>query len=215
MQRWRRRLLEIADGMRALAGTGLHYASDEFNRERYQKLMRLAAEAAALTTDDGGEDADRIETLFHSADRGYVTPKVDVRMAVFRGDSVLLVRERADERWALPGGWADVGDSPSEAAARETAEEAGLEARADALAGVFDYRLQPLAPPAPFHIYKLVFVGSALDERAQPHAGHEVLDAAFHALDALPDLSQGRTLPLHIDVARRVARGVADATHFD
>ncbi len=217
----RRRLLEIADAMRALAGTGLHYTRNEFDRDRYQKLMRLAAETAALTdtTHDapaGVEaDADRIEALFRNADRGYVTPKVDVRMAVFRADSVLLVQERADERWALPGGWADVGDSPSEAAARETAEEAGLEVRARALAGVFDYRLQPLAPPAPFHIYKLIFVGTPLDEGTPPRAGSEVLDAAFHPLDALPELSQGRTLPLHIETARRVARGEVDAAHFD
>jgi ADP-ribose pyrophosphatase YjhB (NUDIX family) len=209
----RRRLLEIADAMRALAGTGLHYTQDEFDRDRYRKLMRLAAEAAALTTDEA--DAERIAGIFDGADRGYVTPKVDVRMAVFRGDSVLLVRERADRLWALPGGWADVGDAPSEAATRETAEEAGLEVRAEGLAGVFDYRLQPLAPPAPFHIYKLVFVGVVLDARAEPRAGAEVLDATFHALDALPDLSQGRTLPLHIETARRMARGEANLTHFD
>ncbi len=209
----RRRLLEIADGVRALAGTGLHYAENEFDRERYDQLMRLAAEAAALA--DGEADAGPVERAFRAADHGYVTPKVDVRMAVFRDDRILLVRERADGRWALPGGWADVGDTPSEAAARETAEEAGLEARASALAGVFDYRLQPLAPPAPFHIYKLVFLGELVDARAEPQAGHEVLEAAFHALDALPEFSSGRTLRVHIDAARRISRDAHARPHFD
>ena len=209
----RRRLLEIADGVRALAGTGLHYAENEFDRERYDQLMRLAAEAAALA--DGAADAGPVERAFRAADHGYVTPKVDVRMAVFRDDRILLVRERADGRWALPGGWADVGDAPSEAAARETREEAGLEVRALALAGVFDYRLQPLAPPAPYHIYKLVFLGELFDPEASPRAGSEALDAAFHALDALPELSAGRTLPVHIEAACKIREDRQSPPHFD
>jgi ADP-ribose pyrophosphatase YjhB (NUDIX family) len=208
----RRRLLEIADQVRALAGTGLHYAQNEFDRERYDQLMRLAAEAAALAEES---DPDRVEKAFRAADDGYVTPKVDVRMAVFRDDRVLLVHERADGRWALPGGWADVGDAPSEAAARETREEAGLEVRPVALAGVFDYRLQPLAPPAPYHIYKLVFLGELVDAGANPEPGHEVLDAAFHPIDALPELSTGRTLPLHVEAARKIADDPRAAPHFD
>ncbi len=209
----RRRLLEIADRVRALAGTGLHYAENEFDRERYDQLMRLAAEAAALA--DGDADAGPVERAFRAADQGYVTPKVDVRMAVFRDDRILLVRERTDGRWALPGGWADVGDAPSEAAARETREEAGLEVRALALAGVFDYRLQPLAPPAPYHIYKLVFLGELLDPDAAPRAGGEALDATFHALDALPELSAGRTLPVHIEAARKICQDRRSPPYFD
>lgn len=209
----RRRLLEIADAMRALAGSGLHYAENEFDRERYDTLMRLAAEAAALAQDE--PDAAPVEHAFRAADHGYVTPKVDVRMVAFRGDEVLLVHERADSRWALPGGWADVGDAPSEAAARETREEAGLEVRPLALAGVFDYRLQPLAPPAPYHIYKLVFLGQLLDPAAVPRPGHEVLDAAFHPLDALPELSAGRTLGVHIAAARAIADDPSVRPHFD
>jgi ADP-ribose pyrophosphatase YjhB (NUDIX family) len=208
-----RRLLEIADRVRALAGTGLHYAENDFDRERYDALMRLAAEAAALAS--GDIEPARVEQVFRSTDRGYVTPKVDVRMAVFRDDRVLLVRERADSRWALPGGWADVGDAPSEAAARETREEAGLEVRPVGIAGVFDYRLQPLAPPHPFHIYKLVFLGELLAADASPEAGPEVLDAAFQPLDALPELSTGRTLPVHIEAARTIRANPTAPPHFD
>lgn len=212
----RRRLLEIADQVRALAGTGMHHAENEFDRERYDALMRLAAEAAALAhADEGDADAGAVERLFRTADRGYVTPKVDVRMVVLRGDEVLLVHERSDSRWALPGGWADVGDAPSEAAARETREEAGLEVRPLALAGIYDSRLQPRAPPHAFQIYKLVFLGEMLDARALPRAGHEVLAAEFHPLDALPELSLGRTLPQHIEAARRIAADPQAATHFD
>lgn len=136
-------LLEIADRMRALATTGLHYAEAEFDRERYQKLMGLAARLAALGE---GSDPEQVERIYRRVDDGYVTPKLDVRMAIFRGDTILLVRERSDGCWAMPGGYVDVGDSPSEAAVRETAEEAGLDVLVRGLVGVFDGRLQPDAP---------------------------------------------------------------------
>ena len=166
----RRDLLAIADEIRALATTGLHYTDGPFDRERYEKLLALAARLAAH---GAGDEPAVLEPLFRSADEGYVTPKLDVRLALFRGGDVLLVRERMDGRWSLPGGFVDVGDSPSEAAVREAAEEAGVEARVERLAGVFDTRLQPDCPPHLFHIHKLVFVGTLLDPNAEPRAGSE------------------------------------------
>jgi ADP-ribose pyrophosphatase YjhB (NUDIX family) len=208
----RRSLLEIADELRALATTGLHFTEGEFDRERYQKLLRLAARLGSVAAD---EDATRVEGVYRRADEGYVTPKVDVRLALFRDERVLLVCERSDGRWALPGGYADIGDTPAEAAARETLEEAGLGVRVERLAGVFDRRLHPEAGPHPFHIYKLVFVGRALDPKAEPRGGSEASDARFFPLDDLPELSLGRTLPLHIDVALRAHREPDTAPHFD
>ena len=205
-----RRLLEIADEVRSVASTGLHYTESQFDRERYERLMRTAARLAALGTDG---DAGEIATAYR-ADAGYVTPKVDVRAAVFRDDRVLLVRERADGRWALPGGYADVGDSPSEAATRETAEEAGLDVRVTRLVGIYDGRLYPESPPHPFHIFKLLFTATA-DDEAEPRAGSEATEAAFHPVEALPDLSLGRTLPLHIEQALRAWRDPSVPTHFD
>ncbi len=198
--------------MRALATTGLHYGESHFDRERYDALLRLAARVAALA--QGGDPA-QIEELYRGMDEGYVTPKLDVRMAVFRQDRILLVRERADDRWAMPGGYVDIGDSPSEAAIRETAEEAGLEVRARRLVGVFDCRLQPETPAHLFHIHKLIFTGESLDPNAQPVPGWEVSDARFHPLNELPDLSLGRTVPLHIREAKRVAADPSELPHFD
>ena len=198
--------------MRALATTGLHFTESDFDRERYQELMRLAAHLASLRA---GADAAQIERIYHQADEGYVTPKLDVRMAVFRTGHILLVRERADSRWAMPGGYVDIGDSPSEAAVRETAEEAGLEVRARRLAGVFDCRLQPEAPAHLFHIHKLVFTGEVLDPGAQPVPGSEASAARFCPLEELPDLSLGRTLPLHIREAKRVADDPSQLPYFD
>jgi len=206
------RLIQIADELRALATTGLHFTEGEFDRARYDRLLVLAAELAAL---ECGAEPQRLMELFRDADRGYVTPKLDVRMAVFRGDGVLLVRERADGRWSLPGGFVDVGDSPTEAAARETLEEAGVVARVRRLAGIFDNRLHPDCPAHLFHIHKLVFVGELVDAGAVPRAGSEASDAGFHALDALPELSLGRTLPLHLEHARRVAHDPQALPHLE
>jgi ADP-ribose pyrophosphatase YjhB (NUDIX family) len=208
-----RELFELADEIRAIASTGLHYAENEFDRDRYQRLMAVAARL--VTLQGNGDATEAIEQLLLEADRGYVTPKVDVRMAVFREDRVLLVRERVDGRWAMPGGWADIGDSPSDAAVRETVEEAGVEVRAVRLAGIFDYRLQPSAPPQVFHIYKLVFSGTLIDPEARPSAGSETIDAQFYPLAQLPELSLGRTLPVHIDTALRVAQDPQGLPHFD
>ena len=115
------RVIQIADELRALATTGLHFTEGPFDRERYDRLLVLAAELASL---GGAGERALVLDLYRAADQGYVTPKLDVRMALFRGDRVLLVRERVDGRWCMPGGFVDVGDSPTEAAARETIEEA-------------------------------------------------------------------------------------------
>lgn len=207
-----RALAEIADALRALATTGLHYAENPFDRERYDRALALAARLGALVSD--AEPA-VIERIYRAADEGYVTPKLDVRMAVFRDERVLLVQERADQRWALPGGFVDIGDSPAEAAVRETAEEAGVDVRAERLVGIFDRRLRPEAPPALFHIHKVIFTGRLVDPDASARAGHEAIDARFFPLDALPELSLGRTLPFHIEAARRVARDPALPALFD
>ena len=89
----RRTLLEVADEIRAIATTGLHYGDGEHDRERYQRLLGLAARVAATATD---EPVERLEEIYRQSDHGYATPKLDVRLAIFRGDEILLVRERRD-----------------------------------------------------------------------------------------------------------------------
>jgi ADP-ribose pyrophosphatase YjhB (NUDIX family) len=210
-----RTLLEIADELRALGTTGLHFGESEFDRERYAKLLALAAR---LASEAGAGPVETLEQVFGS-ERGYVTPKLDVRLALFRGaagaEHVLMVRERSDGRWCLPGGYIDVGESASEAAARETQEEAGVIARARQLVGLFDNRLRPDVPPHLFQIYKLVFLGELVDPEAEPEAGSEADAAAFHPVDALPELSIGRTHSADVACALRAHRGEQTRTVFD
>src|SRR5580704_6842004 len=101
---WARELLAIAQ-------TGLTFSRDPYDRDRFVAVRGIAARMMA---EPCAADAARIEELF-AAQTGYATPKVDVRGAAFRGDGrVLMVREATDSRWSLPGGWAEVNQSPSE-----------------------------------------------------------------------------------------------------
>ena len=117
------RRLDAARRLHALARTGLHFCAGEYDRERYEQIERIAAELLA----DGEPACARVLELW-SREEGYVTPKIDVRGAVFRGGAVLLVRERSDGLWTLPGGWADVGETPSQAVTREIEQESGIRA---------------------------------------------------------------------------------------
>ena len=118
------RWLELARRFQALAQSGLAYCTDPYDRERYEESRRLAAQMK--TWGAGLSNIVAIENLF-KREVGYATPKIDVRAAVFDQDRISLVREREDELWTLPGGWADVGDAPSAAAIREVKEESGYD----------------------------------------------------------------------------------------
>ena len=106
--------------LQAIAQTGLTFATSAYDRERYTTIRSLAAQMMATNSD---ADFGRVEALF-AEQTGYATPKVDVRGAIFDEDArILLVREIADAgRWTLPGGWADVNQSPSESVIREVRE---------------------------------------------------------------------------------------------
>jgi ADP-ribose pyrophosphatase YjhB (NUDIX family) len=173
-----------------LAQTGLAFTRDEHDRERYQRLRALAAQMMAQHT---GLDVRDIEAMF-TQQTGYATPKLGVRGAMFRNDRLLLVRETADERrWTLPGGWADVNESPAEAVAREVREEAGLEVRPYKLAAVWDRARHPHGVVEPFHIWKLFFLCEVIG--GEPQNGPETSEVAFFAEDELPaELSTRRVL---------------------
>jgi len=136
--------------IQALAQTGLTFTQDAFDRERYGELRALAAEMMALAGDDPVSLLEDFER-----ELGYATPKVGVRGAVFRDDTILLVRDRLSGLWAPPGGWADVNESPSEAVTREVLEEAGVRTRAVKLIAVYDSRRR--GAPQRQHVYRLFF----------------------------------------------------------
>jgi ADP-ribose pyrophosphatase YjhB (NUDIX family) len=120
---------------------------------------------------------------------GYPTPKVDIRAVVFQGEQLLFVRERATGLWSIPGGWADVGESPSDVAARETLEETGYRVHSSKLLAVSD-KAKHGHPPSLEYVYKL-FVLCQL-EGGTPETSLETDAVAFFDKDRLPDLESGR-----------------------
>ncbi len=183
--------LEWAQRLQAIAQSGLYYTQNPFEIERYEAVREIAVEIMAAHSDASPES---LRALF-AHEEGHATPKVDVRGAVFRDDTILLVRERVDGRWTLPGGWVDVGESPSEAVEREVFEESGYRTRAVKLLAVYD-RNKHDHPPHPFHIYKLFFLCELTGGDPSPSA--ETDGVAFFPEDALPELSMGRVTPEQI-----------------
>lgn len=204
-------LMEWARELRAIGQTGLNYSDSEYERERYERVRRIAADILArASTLEPGEAVE-----LDAADFAYLTPKVDVRGVVFRGDRVLLVREVADEgRWTVPGGWADVNDAPSEAVVREIAEESGYEARPVSLLAVYDREKQGHVPPYPVHVYKLFFHCEITG--GSPATDHETSGVGFFDVDDLPELSVARVTEAQLRQFRRdVNESGAGPAHFD
>jgi ADP-ribose pyrophosphatase YjhB (NUDIX family) len=185
------RWLEWAKRLAASAQSGLAYETNPFNIERLRAIQEIAAEMLAAGTETA---IDPIRDLLR-AQAGHATPKVDVRGAVFTDDQILLVRERAEGRWSLPGGWADVYDTPAEATEREIWEESGYRARAVKLIGLYD-RVRQGHPPHPFHTYKVFFLCELVGGEATTSV--ETDDVGFFAEDALPPLSIGRVTEAQI-----------------
>lgn len=184
--------LRWAREVQAIAQTGLTFASDPYDLERYRRLREIAVEVLAHGSSQPFEP---IRELFER-ELGYPTPKVDVRGAAFREQRILMVREISDGGWTLPGGWADVNQSARECVEREIREESGFEARALKLAAVYDYQRQGHRRSHPHSIYKMFFLCELTG--GAPRASMETSAVDFFALDALPALSAGRTTAAQI-----------------
>ncbi|MCG6920560.1 MAG: NUDIX hydrolase N-terminal domain-containing protein [Acidobacteria bacterium] len=200
--------LRWAQRIQSIAQTGLAYAGDPYDRERYEQLREIAVEMAAVGF---AEDADVLRPVF-AAGMGYPTPKVDVRAVVFRGDELLLVRELRTQRWTFPGGWADVGDTPAAAAERETLEESGYRVRAEKVLAVLD-KTRHEHPPSLDYTYKILI--HCRLEGGEPRTSHEVDEVGFFAEHAIPDLDIDRTTPGQIVLAFAHHRDPARPTAFD
>lgn len=201
--------LERVMRLRAIAQTGLEYTRDDYDRERYEEVTRISRELIAALTD--AEPA-AIEDLF-LPERGYPTPKIDVRAAVFRDDELLMVRESADGLWTLPGGWGDEHESPSQCVEREVLEESGYRVEATRLVAVKDRHLHPYLPRRLERIYKLFFLCELRGGAARTSLETSAVD--WFAADAAPPLSQGRTLPDDLALMRRYRHEPGLPCYFD
>ena len=200
--------IELARELQSIAQAGLTYATDTFDIERYKRLREMAAEMISRCSGLPLEQAHGSLSM----QEGYMTPKIDVRGAVIRDGRLLLVRERSDGGWCMPGGWADVGEAPSLCVEREIKEESGYLASAASIVGIYDNN-NDYEPIEFYHSYKIVFLCDLNGGEAT--TSNETSDVGFFSPDELPPLSERRTSTRHIgDVFARYG-DAGLATVFD
>jgi ADP-ribose pyrophosphatase YjhB (NUDIX family) len=180
--------------IRAIAQTGLYFALDEnanennreFDQQRYTQLLELSADIIANHT-----DINKISLLrSFNLESGYVTPKIDVRAAIFDDDSILLVQDRIEGSWSMPGGWADVNELPSKMIEREVVEESGIISKTIKIVGIYEAN-HDREPVSVFHAYKIIFLCERLG--GEPTCSEETSSVRFFPIDSLPELTGPRT----------------------
>ena len=200
--------LRVARRLEAIAYTGLLYTENGFDKERYEEIQKISLDVLAR-----GAGVTPGEALDYFSERmGHPTPKTDVRSAVFDGDRILLVRGSDDGLWTLPGGWAEIGETPAESAAREVLEESGFTVRPTKLIGLFDRDHQG-HPARPFACYMSFFMCEILS--GEPRPSIETTEVAFFGEQELPPLSILRITPAEIAVCFEHHRDPMRPTDFD
>ena len=177
--------LTIAKKINSIAQTGLAFTKDKFDRERYTELLDLSIEILNNITDI---DTGKLNFVFNR-DIGYQTPKVGIRAVVFENEKILLVKEKMDGKWSLPGGYADTGMLPSEIAVNEVKEESGYDVKPLRILGLIDYNKHQ-ERPFPFDVYQLFMECEIIG--GQPQTGIETSDVGFFDISDLPELSERR-----------------------
>jgi ADP-ribose pyrophosphatase YjhB (NUDIX family) len=202
-------LLDWIKRLTAIAQNGVTFAKDPYDIDRYTQLRQVAAEMLARASDAN------IEVILGvlGDQKGYATPKVDMRGVVFRDERILMVRERSDGRWALPGGWADPGESPAENVVREIREESGFLARATKILAIYDRSKHTHKPPFAFHVYKLFMRCELIGGAAEPSIETDAV--GFFAAHEIPELSSGRVTAEQIRRMFEHHRNPALAADFD
>lgn len=200
--------LEIAREIQQLAQTGAAFAVTDYEKNRYKRLNEITAEIIDHHTTLEKEAVTKV-LMDHP---GYATPKIDVRAAVIKDGKILLVQESTDNCWAMPGGWADVGNIPSEVAIRETKEESGFDVKPKKVIGVYDAnrvggRLEF------FHAFKIIFLCELIGGEAK--SSDETLDVNFFDFNELPPLSANRTNEKHLDEIKHHLSNPERKTFFD
>ena len=200
--------LKWAREIQQLSQTGLAFAVTDYEKQRYKRLTEITAEIVKHHTSLEKEAVEKVMMK----QPGYATPKIDVRAAIIKDEEILLVQEISDKRWAMPGGWADVGDIPSEVAVREAKEESGYDVKPTKVIGVFDAnRLDGQLEF--FHAFKIVFLCKLIGGEAE--TSDETQDVSFFSFDDLPPLSLNRTNDKHIKEILAHLKNPQRSTYFD
>jgi len=200
--------LKWASELQSIAQAGLTFCTDRYDLDRYEQIRNIVVDILHEYTE---MDHKKIKDLFAS-ETGYQTPKVDIRSSVFKDDRILMVREKTDGAWALPGGWADVNTSVSESAVRECVEEAGAIVKPKRIIAIH-LANKHNNPDFPFTIYKIFVECELLENNFKENT--ETLDAQFFEADMLPELSFERNTPDQIKMCFDAKKCKVFETIFD
>jgi 8-oxo-dGTP pyrophosphatase MutT (NUDIX family) len=205
-------LLSIAKRLQSIAQAGIFYSEDKpFDRERYQEIADISVKILGQLTD---EPIEKIGNLFTEERDGYQTPKVDIRAVVFNElGEILMVKEKVDGRWSLPGGWADVGYSPAEVAVKEVQEETGLDVKTVRVLGIFDKRNHP-HPPEGWYVYKIFILCEKIGGEISKYTT-ETSAVQYFSLENLPPLSEPRIVFSQIKMMFEYRNNPETAVYFD
>lgn len=202
-------LITLAQRIRALNQTALTYSTNEYEIDRSKELIEISDRITSLVS---GMKEEEISAYYHPV-KEYVTPKVDVRAVIFNEkDEILLVKERVDGYWALPGGWSDVGYTPTEVVVKEVKEETGLDVRVVRLLAVLDKRCYN-HPASSFYVYKFCFLCEVTG--GNDDLTFDILDKGFYALNNLPPLSLDRILPEQVELLDKLRRNPDAGVYCD
>jgi ADP-ribose pyrophosphatase YjhB (NUDIX family) len=208
-------LMRWSEALAGIARTGLAFTQSIYERERFEEILKVAADIRVAAGHDGGrfDENEVLAGWLESVGQGvagYVTPKVTVGAIVGNEKDQLLLIQRGDSGvWLYPTGWADIGYSAAEVVVKEVHEETGIEVEPLRLVAVFD-GLRLGARGLPF--YSLVFHCRAIGGELTPHP-LEVRDVGWFEEGALPEPLAGGGMWQHL--AFRAIRGEAFDVVFD
>lgn len=195
--------------IQALAEIGLHYSESAYDSERYEELHEISLQLLSEISD---VPIEKIVPVIEEKN-GYKTPKVDVRSVVFNeNDEILLIQEKVDKCWAMPGGWTDISYSPGEVAVKECMEEAGLKVKPTRLLAIMDKQKQNM-PPAFEYVYKIFLLCEKLDDNIS--TGSETINVGWFKENELPELSLPRNTNKQIKMMFEYFRGERTEPYFD
>lgn len=165
----------------AISKIGLKYSSDPYALENYQELMELSTEMINQVVEQP------LETDFYERDL-YPTPSISVRVLLLNEKGkFLMVKEAADGKYSLPGGWCDVFDSPKQTAIEECLQETGYNVEIQSLLGVFFRDKYKPKMHSLISEYVIYFYGKIID--GDNNFSHEVTETTYFSLEDLPELS--------------------------
>jgi ADP-ribose pyrophosphatase YjhB (NUDIX family) len=200
--------LQWASQLQSIAQAGLTFSRDRYDLDRYEQIRNLSIEILHEYTD---MDQGKIRDLFAN-ETGYQTPKVDIRAAVFKEGKILLVKEKVDGKWSLPGGWADVNSSVTESVERECLEEAGARVKPTRIIAIHlanKHNNQDFL----YTIYKIIVECELIENNFKENT--ETLDAGFFEADDLPELSVNRNTHGQINLCFEAKNHKVFETIFD